>query len=115
MSSSNNNKKSVQTQNLWETILSEAIISNNLQNGHLILLGNKNCGKRTFVSHIISTFSSTYKLRKQYWILLNLESSENNKSLAIKGLASAIDYSYILVKNPDDPDSGLKLNKSQII
>ena len=47
--------------------------------------------------------------------LFYLESSENNKSLAVKGLASAIDYSYILVKNPDDPDSGLKLNKNQII
>jgi dynein light intermediate chain 1 len=85
-------QKSMPSQNLWDTILSEASVLNNSQNGHLVLIGNKNCGKRTFVNQIMSNVSKG--------------SSTINK-LSNKGVVSALDYTYQMIRNPDDPDNEL--------
>ncbi len=34
------------------------------------------------------------------------DSRNNNQLMGVKGMASALEYSYLMIKNPEDPENG---------
>ena len=91
-------------ENLWNKILSEAVNNQARSDANILVVGERNSGKRSLIS----------AMEKFTGGKLNLE-SKNEKSIVHlmkdKKIASAIDYRYFSIKNPDDENMELaKIN-----
>lgn len=49
---------------LWDSILEESKIGNSYRNSNLVILGNKNAGKRTFVNSLQSKYYRKFEITR---------------------------------------------------
>lgn len=100
-----NSKK--EEENLWNALLVEALTGNKFFNSNILLLGDKNSGKRSLLN-AIQDISETEFPNKSSFLYIFLKSSQENESskLGLKAAASVLEYTYVDVKNLNDRDNG---------
>jgi len=86
-------------QNLWENFLSEAAMGTSFRDSHVLLLGPRNTGKRSLINSIFQNV---------------IGESANNNKVGSKGHSSALEYTYIQVRNPDDPENDEYVSKMNV-
>jgi len=95
-----NTKKSVVAQyNIWETFLSEASMGNSFRDSHVLLVGPRNTGKRSLINSVFQNV---------------IGESNNNNKVGSKGQTSALEYTYIQVRNPEDPENDEYISKMNV-
>lgn len=100
-----NSKK--EEENLWNALLLESLTGNKFFNSNILLLGDKNSGKRSLLN-AIQDISETEFPNKSSFLYIFLKSSQENESskLGLKAAASVLEYTYVDVKNLNDRDNG---------
>lgn len=81
---------------MWNKILNETTDQAKFSNKNILVLGNKNSGKRTL-------FDSLHEMSQTEFPKSGTTDTNPGK-LGIKGSSSAVDYVYLNVKNLEDPD-----------
>ena len=83
------------TKNLWSSILKDVVKRDDLEDSHLLLLGDRGCGKRSIIKEINNKFVQG-----------------RNKEISVEKMGSdfsALDFSFIYVKDMMDTENQMNV------